>query len=253
MVPACSRCLKRDLACIYQNPPPQRTRAEVSELLQTQSVVPLQEISRPVNHFADSSSLLPWANSDSYGFSQDNLNVADSHILQTPPIVNGYSLFDDGRFQSEDFPFSYQSSSADYPNIELSNPLGSTVSFRSPRTFEPKRVRHQQLFLNRKYVVVTLSSYPLMLLPGKGMPPFIHPRCTIEESSQHERVAQTSLPRPLATCSGIVAMWSVKNKDNNALIWRAIHTEQERISEEVDLSCYNVVDQRTNHHSVLHV
>jgi hypothetical protein len=255
MVPACSRCLKRSLFCIYENPQPQQTRTNSSEQLQAHNVVPLVDISLPLDPFLDSSSLLPWTDSESYDLPQDNLHDANSHLLQNssmfrnhdllapthqgaPPTINGYSLFYNRRFQSESFPFSYQNSSTDYSRVELQNPLGSAVSFRSPRAFEPKRVRHQQLFLNRKYVVVTLSSYPLMMLPGKGMPPFIHPRCNIEESSQHERVTQTSLPRPLATCSGSVAMWSVKNKDNSALIWRAIRTEQERMSEEVDLNCY---------------
>jgi hypothetical protein len=217
--------------------------------------VPSLDIFPPSNPFVDSSSLLPWTSAGSYEASSDDFHVANTHLSQssymfedlglpTPAhqdlssLRNAYpSLVCNGSIQSEHFPFSYQCSSIDYSDIAIPNPLESALTLRAPRAFVPKTMRHRQLSLNRKFVVVTLSAYPQMMLPGKRMPPFIHSRCSVEESSHHGLVAQVSLPTPLATCSGIIAMWSVKNKDNSGLIWRAIRTEQERISDEVDSSC----------------
>lgn len=116
--------------------------------------------------------------------------------------------------------------------LEALNRLVTQPVLRAPRSFRPRQVRYRQLSLNRKFVICTLSAYPHMLLPGKGMPPFIHPRCLIQGSDPDGHVAQ-ALPGPLATCAGIVALWSVKNRTNSVFVWRAIRAEQERLLEEV--------------------
>jgi len=105
--------------------------------------------------------------------------------------------------------------------------------FRAPRAFKPRTLAYRQLSLIRKFVICTLGSYPQMLLPGKDLPPFLHPQCLSREFDRNKSGSQASFLGPLATCSGIVAMWSVKNKNNSAFIWHSIHTEQEKISKEV--------------------
>jgi hypothetical protein len=155
------------------------------------------------------------------------------------------ALVSNGKPPSEDVLFADHRYSIDFSSLEVLNPLGIEPVLRAPRAFWPKRVRYQQLSLNRKYVICTLSTYPHIMLPGKGMPPFIHPQCPVKRFGQDGRVAQTSLPGPLATCAGIIAMWSVKNKNNSVFIWRAIRTEQERLSEEVNSTLiYMMEDER---------
>jgi hypothetical protein len=247
--------MKRGLSCIYQNSQLPQWQTGGTEELQKQAVVPSRDISGPSRPFVDPLSLLPWSSADLFGTSPNNLYAADTSIDQSSsmfgnlglflgdqqdlrPIGNGFpAQVYNGSIQPQFFPFPPQSNSEAFSRIQLSNTLGSTLTLRAPRAFDPKRVCHRQLSLNRKYVVVRLSAYPRMMLPGNGMPPFIHPRCSVGDISSQGEVAQTFLPRPLATCSGIIAMWSVKNKDNCALIWKAIRTEQERISEEAGLSC----------------
>lgn len=89
-------------------------------------------------------------------------HISSALVNGKPPSEDG--LFADHRY-STDFsrPWSLESSS------------DRASSLRAPREFWPKRVRYQQLSLNRKYVICTLSTYPHMMLPGKGMPPFISP------------------------------------------------------------------------------
>lgn len=141
--------------------------------------------------------------------------------------------------------------SADFSNLQALSPLGIQPAFRAPRVFWPRKVRYRQLSLNQKYAICTLRSYPHYLLPGKGMPPFIHPQCQIQKVSQDGRVAQTSIPEALAKCAGIIAMWSVKDKNNSVFIWRAIRSEQERLSKEVCWIFSAPVGFDANQHSVL--
>ncbi|KAG9238017.1 hypothetical protein BJ875DRAFT_452064 [Amylocarpus encephaloides] len=47
---------------------------------------------------------------------------------------------------------------------------------RTPRSFKPRIEKYRQLSLSRKFVICTLSTYPQMLILGKGSPPFLHPQ-----------------------------------------------------------------------------
>jgi hypothetical protein len=109
------------------------------------------------------------------------------------------------------------------PNIYQPSP-------RYPRLFWPKEAPHQELSLNRKYVLVNLKNYPRMMLSTSrdGMPPFVHSKRPSQDCSD-----DPSLPGPLARCAGIVAMWSVRTKHNSVHIWKAVRTEQERLLQEV--------------------
>jgi hypothetical protein len=112
-------------------------------------------------------------------------------------------------------------------------PLYVEPVLRAPRAFMPKKMRHRQLSLSRRFIICTLAAYPYMMLPDKGLPPFIHSQSLTKEFDQEKRKIQTSYPGPLAACAGIIAMWSVKNKNNSVFIWRAIKAEQERILTDV--------------------
>lgn len=163
--------------------------------------------------------------------------------------INGYLFRDEDNFDNASFPFMQENyhkgdflfaespshnreirslPSHDYQMefADLSSfcPFENQPVIQAPRAFKPRTVKCRQLSLNKRFVMCTLQSYPQMLLRDQKSPPFLHPR-------------QEELPGPLATCSGIVALWSVKNKNNSAFIWRSIQTEQVRLSEEV---CFNL-------------
>ena len=181
----------------------------------------------------------------------EEFDITQTHLFQAPDMFDDLSLLpvisEDpfgggdlssiltplGESPSEDFLFANHRHLTLLSRIEALNRIGKEPVPRAPRAFTLKRVRYRQLSLNRKFVICTLSAYPHMMLPDKAMPPFIHPRCLAHGSSQDGRVVQ-ALPGPLATCAGIIALWSVKNKTNNVFIWRAIRAEQERLLEEAD-------------------
>ncbi|OKL57466.1 hypothetical protein UA08_06932 [Talaromyces atroroseus] len=103
------------------------------------------------------------------------------------------------------------------------------------RSFWPRKMPFRDLSLNRKYVLVNLSSYPRMMLPESkdSAPPFVHSQSLVKNLLDRKFESDS-----LARCAGIVAMWSVKNKDNSVYIWRAIRSEQERIFQQ----CYDYDD-----------
>jgi hypothetical protein len=214
----------RNITCIYQShhqPNPARIPRE-----QQQS----QTIISSFDSFPGKSVLLD--SGEAFSFCQEDFIFAIGHVSQTPVIFGGQperghlssALISNDPTRSPDFSF------MDFSILSPS--LWIEPVLRAPRAFLPKPLHYHQLSLNRKYVICAVSSYPQMLLPGKSMPPFMHPQCLVEEPDQEGRVTR-SFPEPLAKCAGIVAMWSVKNRNNGVFIWRAIRAEQERLSEEV--------------------
>lgn len=117
------------------------------------------------------------------------------------------------------------------PGLEIFDNLSfDSLSPNSLRAFQPRQVLNPQISLNRRFVICTLRSYPGMMLSRIHPPPFIHPKCLFT-TGKHNEVEQY-VPGSLATCSGIVSMFSVKNKENSVFIWRAVRMEQERIAAE---------------------
>jgi hypothetical protein len=244
--PACVRCLKKDVTCLYQFPPQPTSR---SEQQQSELIIPSSEILQSLESFSDSSLVQYYGESVSYD--PEAFNAADNSIFQDPDMFGSLSLAsvttqcvlgrkhtspDLVHHLSEDILLADHRHSTNFSSLEVLNSLGLEPALRAPRAFWPKTVRYRQLSLNIKYVICTLSTYPHMMLPDKGMPPFIHSQWLVREFDQDGRVTQTSLPGPLATCAGIIALWSVKNGNNSLFIWRAIRAEQERIAEEVGVT-----------------
>jgi hypothetical protein len=246
--PTCSRCVKKNVTCLYQTPQHGKSQTGLSEQQQLEAVASSEL--RPSLDLLSGSSLKPFGE-ETVSHDPESFDLANDQLFQTPfmfgdfalaPITSqsvseknhSYSaLIRHGGNSSEGFPFD-QRYTIDFSSFEDLNPLWIEPVLRAPRAFSPKRVRYRQLSLNRKYVICTLMAYPHRMLAGKTLPPFMHPQCLIKESDQGNRDTQTSFSGPLATCAGIIAMWSVKNKNNSIFIWRAIRTEQERISEEVE-------------------
>ncbi|KUJ12992.1 uncharacterized protein LY89DRAFT_197985 [Mollisia scopiformis] len=233
--PSCSRCVKRNVTCIYQHSTPhanqleQQSRAEVLSSDRDMTLV-----CHSTQDYRETAPTRDFDATDENLFQTETLFDEISSTAIVEEALENYgstALFPHGLANLVSSAFLDPRYGMDFSNLEACYNLALSPALRAPRAFKPKMVKHRQLSLNRKYVICTLRSYPQMLLPGKGPPPFLHPHCMEQEYDQSES-AQTSLIDPLARCSGIVAMWSVKNKDNSSFIWRSIRMEQERLSEE---------------------
>lgn len=133
-------------------------------------------------------------------------------------------------YRAEDVTYLNETTLRSFPSPQYSINPRMELQPHVPRAFGPRRMRYQQLSLNRKYVICTLCAYPQMLFPGKAGPPFVHSNWFAAESLRGARNGRIS---PLTSCSGIITMWSSKNVNNTRNIWRTIRCEQEFISKEV--------------------
>jgi Fungal Zn(2)-Cys(6) binuclear cluster domain len=191
--PACSRCLDRNALCRYQNPQQPRR----------QTLLPASPPGSFLNQFTNEPALQLYSYPDGFAFEGSTLQT------ELPEI---------------DIPY-------------LDEGLNDLLSIYQPappviKSFWPRKTLLRDLSLNRKYVLVNLSSYPRMMLSGNkdSAPPFVHSQYLIKNLPDRKFASDS-----LARCAGVVTMWSVKNKDNSVHIWRAIRSEQERIFEEVCL------------------
>lgn len=230
--PTCSRCAKRESACIYQHRPVKRDRPGKSpgteipsfdEEWQLATSLPLETRN---TDFCDPEAFNP-INDDL--FSSEGQFDNESLPFISDSYHDGEILCTDSLYHDQEIrPLLSHEFQTGCANLRSFPPLVNQPILQAPRAFKPRTVRCRKLSLNKKFVMCTLQSYPQMLHPGQGPHPFLHP-------------GQKDLPGPLATCSGIVALWSVKNKNNSAFIWKSIHTEQVRLSEEVCINLYCMV------------
>ena len=108
--------------------------------------------------------------------------------------------------------------------------VGPQLKLGFDRAFAPKRPRSKEMSLISKYIGSTLRKYPAMMLDATP-PPFIYHQCMASKG----HFEPNALPGPLPRCSGIVAMWSTKNANNQHYVWKILRIEQERLSEEIDV------------------
>lgn len=118
-------------------------------------------------------------------------------------------------------------------------------TFKPLKAFLPRLNPNPTSRLTRTLIINTLRSYLDMFLPGRNLPPFIHPHsynmASDYFSNAQYRTSQ-SLPQPLAICASIVQMFKAKTKDNSDFIWSTVRMAQERLSEEASsFDDWNVV------------
>lgn len=260
--PSCSRCTKKNLTCGYDQPRlPTTPVVQVSETPVVQStetaLVTPQTLAEPIAEPPPNlATTLDLARVFAIDEHTDPLHPPQSPVHDPAEFIS--SDPSTWNFENTDLIFPYLESvpaqtvsqyprssspvmgfvprlSMDYPSSEIMDAiLYKPVVAKAPKAFRPRTVRDHQFSLGRRYLLCTLRSYPHMILPGKPLPPFIHPHFLTEVSGDGG-VTHTSLPRPLANCTAIMQMCSAKNESNVTFIWRAIRMEQERLSAEVRL------------------
>lgn len=75
-------------------------------------------------------------------------------------------------------------------------------------------------------VLHMLKSYPLMMLRGNTLPPFIHPRSITSDIENNHL-------EPLTNCISLVHMISSRAQGSRKLFWKTVRLECERLYEEV--------------------
>lgn len=124
-------------------------------------------------------------------------------------------------------------------------PPSNQPILKPPRAFLPKLNVNHASPLTHALVFNTLRSYQDILLPGHGLPPFIHPQCfriAFGRLNTVQYKTRQCPPQPPAICASIVQMFKGKTNENSDFIWSTLRNAQQRLVEEVSsLSDWDLV------------
>ncbi|KAF7942504.1 hypothetical protein BELL_0317g00110 [Botrytis elliptica] len=240
--PSCSRCLKKNLSCVYQGPQLPKGKVpdpEVNSHADT-GADQTEEVSLIVSSSKDVTATV-WPDIHEVSMISSPLQISDVIAEDTLnlEIPNENWNLDIEEFISEHVDISVFSKPTRYsPQLLPIDPSPIFASYQpkdsgpyhrlynqpvpsAPKAFAPRKLSNNQFSLNRSYILCTLPTYPSMLIPSNddGLPPFIHPHFN----------SRKALPAPLATCVSLIQWISVKNKDNVLFIWGCIRMEIDRI------------------------
>ncbi|KAH8803641.1 hypothetical protein F5884DRAFT_510772 [Xylogone sp. PMI_703] len=209
--PRCSRCVAKDLVCVYEHSP--HPGLDVEALLNgvVDIEAPMQNEHRPV-----ASNEL-----------QSEGIMLDSQDVWVPAQVQASELGDALIAESDVFDLIY-SPSADifdslYVAADNARPTSRSERFTRVIAFlQPRRMSDPLAQHSARLVMQALRAFPTQMLSRENFPPFIHPLWTSQ-----------NLPEPLAACMRISQMFVSRTPDIESFLWRTIENEQRRFLEEV--------------------
>lgn len=254
--PSCSRCDAKKVTCRYYNIESLGTPSnESSEVLVDRSpetvIVPsqfntteaIEEITGNKSAISDISTLIAFRPSTcplhpAYRSTIESVETIPADMftwgIQSPNTVSSYfaNLQGSGSCQLE--MTTLPRLDMGYSNFQAMESISyHDILLKPPKYFWPSTIQQHRFSLNKQYLLCTLNSYPCMILPGKSLPPFIHPHLLAAVSGDGGRTRKSQLPKPLASCAAIMQMFTAKNESNVKFIWEAIRMEQERMISEV--------------------
>jgi len=258
--PSCSKCTAKNLICVYERPPISKPVA-VAPLNPSADQVIISSTLEPAASTIDFASELAVYEHGYDSYPPQNvvtgsmqLDFSDRGRWSLGGTTSTYPLSTDFVYLENTFPPSpiqYPRNSPKVSNFQHHNPpfpnpfdnfntpsIFTQPSLKAPKAFWQRSIGASQYSLNINYVLATLRSYPSKFIPGKSLPPFIHPKYK-DDICKDDRMPREPFPRPLATCAAILQMCTVKNKNNTLFIWQGIRMEQERLSEEVRFSIHS--------------
>ncbi|KAH8176791.1 hypothetical protein LIA77_01873 [Sarocladium implicatum] len=121
----------------------------------------------------------------------------------------------------------------------------ATVQQPSPHRTLMRRGAHSRCPLT-SMVLGQIMSYPRLLIEGDQLPPFIHPRCYVEEELAHDCVESDGhicLHRRLSSCVILVKMFYEGKNKESSFVWDVIRRETDEIHEQVLSELLDAEDQ----------
>ncbi|KAI1360482.1 hypothetical protein F5Y08DRAFT_317245 [Xylaria arbuscula] len=90
--------------------------------------------------------------------------------------------------------------------------------------------------LTARILLGQIKNYPMMLIRGSRLPPFIYPQCVLNNKLSRCCTAATGthqcLLKPLANCAALTRMFYDRNPSNAQFLWKAMYDEQRRLYHE---------------------
>ncbi|KAI0905367.1 hypothetical protein F4823DRAFT_143093 [Ustulina deusta] len=81
-----------------------------------------------------------------------------------------------------------------------------------------------------------VENFPMMLIRGSRLPPFIYPKCVLNNRLSRRCTAANGthqcLLEPLANCATLTQMFYSRSSGNSQFVWKAIYDEKRRLYEE---------------------
>lgn len=134
---------------------------------------------------------------------------------------------------------------ADDEDTRLRNPFtgsGTQSDFlvhdKTSRVLTKRRGLNANTILSTRTILGQVSSYPAMLVSGYSLPPFIHSRCSLDDSLTHDCAKAQKhgcLRKTLSICASLVGMWMGKTPVNSSFVWDTIYNEVDRMHKEVSI------------------
>lgn len=92
--------------------------------------------------------------------------------------------------------------------------------------------------LTTKTIFGQVSAYPALMVSGLSLPPFIHSKCALDDSSTYncaQAQKHECLGKTLSICAALIGMWLERTPASSAYIWETIYKEIARLDSEVIL------------------
>ncbi|KAL7941034.1 hypothetical protein V8C42DRAFT_355815 [Trichoderma barbatum] len=127
-------------------------------------------------------------------------------------------------------------------DIRLRNPVtgsGTQSDFlihdRTSRILTKRRGLTAATVLSTRTILGQVCAYPSMMVNGHALPPFIHSRCSLDDSLSHDCAKAQKhgcLRKTLSICASLVGMWLDKTPVSSPFVWQTIYSEISKIQKE---------------------
>ncbi|CAG9987044.1 unnamed protein product [Clonostachys byssicola] len=256
-LPACHRCVEKQLRCIYDGRKRDRFSPLARPLLPRVTKSPLQGSAvTPSGNPEDDPSKNPttddptaqstaafpieWWGSDEFGDSIDSTAkvYAGNSVIQLEPPIGTSACGIAGALPSR---FSLDerltAPALGIAGLNYSTPDSQLISATQRSDSRKLRQRYPlRDCLLGVAVLGQLCSYPKMMIEGLKLPPFIKAPC-----HQNEELAPSCVtagrhqcfPKRLDTCAGLVQMYYSRTDENVDVIWSMIYAEVAKLASEV--------------------
>lgn len=107
---------------------------------------------------------------------------------------------------------------------------------KASRVLTKSRSITANTILSTRAILGQVCSYPAMMVSGHALPPFIHSRCSLDDSITHDCARAQKhgcLRKTLSVCAALVSMWLEKTHVTTPFVWETIYNEVARMHKEV--------------------
>lgn len=142
-----------------------------------------------------------------------------------------------------DMNFSHDAAVAEAEAARLRNPINGSGSHSdvlahdsSSRMLTSRRGLTANAILATKTIFGQVSAYPALMVSGLSLPPFIHSKCALDDSSTYncaKAQKHECLGKTLSICAALVGMWLERTPASSPYVWDTIYKEIARLDSEV--------------------